>query len=143
MIKGSIIQEDKIIVNVYAFKNSFKICYAKTDKTIKRQSHISVRNCNSLLSKLKEHINRSSSLQLQRILHTVNQLDLSALQTTQPYENGMCINIGSQPSQSTKKTPGPDHFTDNFNQILKEEIFSLNINSFKKLKRKYIPQFIL
>ena len=40
MIKGSIIQEDKIIVNVYAFKNSFKICYAKTDKTIKENRQI-------------------------------------------------------------------------------------------------------
>ena len=40
MIKGSTNQEDKIIINVYAFKNSFKIYYAKTDKTIKENRQI-------------------------------------------------------------------------------------------------------
>ena len=40
MIKGSISQEDKIIINVYAFKNSLKTYYAKTDKTIKENRQI-------------------------------------------------------------------------------------------------------
>lgn len=43
--------------------------------------------------------------------------------------------------QSTKKTPGSEDFTSEFNQIFKEELITIIHNTSKKEKREQFPTY--